>query len=109
MAVNQEFRINKLLSNAKKLSTQGRFNEAIDIYNSVLEQLPHNSAAKKSFENKQKITGKHPRKSQSLESIAATGKYARYFIWVFFHGVLRWHRYQFCYRGLRTRYQWRPG
>ena len=47
MSATQEFKIKKVLSNAKKLSTQGRFTEAIDCYNQVLQQQPHNSAAKK--------------------------------------------------------------
>jgi len=43
----QELKIKKALSNAKKLSTRGHFMEAIDVYNSILQQQPHNSAAKK--------------------------------------------------------------
>lgn len=45
----QEFKIKKTLSYAKKLSTQGHFTEAIDIYNSILQQQPHNTAAKKNL------------------------------------------------------------
>ena len=47
MSVTQELNIKKALSNAKKLSTQGQFTEAIDIYNGILQLQPHNSAAKK--------------------------------------------------------------
>lgn len=49
MSATQEFKIKKALSNAKKLSIQGHITEAINIYNSILQQQPHNSAAKKNL------------------------------------------------------------
>ena len=49
MNVAEELNIKKALSNAKKLSTRGQFSEAIDIYNGILQQQPHNSVAKKNL------------------------------------------------------------
>ncbi len=49
MSVAQELKLKKALSNARKLSAQGQFTEAIDIYNGILQQQPHNSVAKKNL------------------------------------------------------------
>jgi len=75
----QELKIRKALSNAKKLSTQGQFTEAIDIYNNILQQHPHNSTAKKNLSKlKKKIPASantnhsHPDPSQQqIEALLA--------------------------------------
>jgi len=66
----QELKIKKALSNAKKLSTQGHFTEAIDIYNRVLQQQPHNSAAKKYLSKlKKKIPANFSHSAPSQQQI----------------------------------------
>ena len=70
MPATQELKIKKALSNAKKLSTQGHFTEAIDIYNRVLQQQPHNSAAKKYLSKlKKKIPANFSHSAPSQQQI----------------------------------------